>query len=60
MLSKPIRETLPGLGSTLTPAQITEDQIARIDELTRPYLYLFRYQVIGGHDAVLDLQPPGV
>ena len=60
LLSKPVRETLPGWARQLTARTDAEDQIARIDELTRPYLYLFRYQVIGGHDAVMDLQPPGV
>lgn len=57
LLSQPLQETLPGAGSTLTPAQMDQDQILRIEELTRPYLYLFRYQVIGGRDAAIDLQP---
>ena len=60
LLTRPLGVTLPGLGSKITPAQLTQDQILQIDELTRPYLYLFRYQLIGGHDAVMDLQPPGV
>jgi hypothetical protein len=58
LLSRPLGETLPRAGSKLTPAQMTPDQILRIDELTQPYLYLFRYQLIGGRDAVLALQPP--
>ncbi len=57
LLSRPITKILPGTGSTITPPQITRNDILMIKELTKPYLYLYRYQIVGGHDAVLDLQP---
>jgi hypothetical protein len=57
LLSRPIDEILPGAGTRMTPAHVTEEELTRIDELTRPYLYLYTYQVIGGRDALLQLQP---
>jgi hypothetical protein len=57
LLSRPIDEILPGAGTTMTPAHVTQEHLNRIDELTRPYLYLYTYQVIGGRDALMQLQP---
>ena len=31
--------------------------VDRIEMLTRPYLYQFRYQLLGGRDALMQLQP---
>ena len=35
----------------------TQAKLVRIDELTRPYLYLHRHQLIGGRDVLMQLQP---
>jgi hypothetical protein len=48
---------LPGSGTRLTPASMTSSAIQKVVALARPYLFLYRYQVIGGHDAALELQP---
>jgi hypothetical protein len=57
LLSRPITTTLPGAGSKITQEGLTTSQAQRIDELTRPHLYLYRYQLIGGRDALMELQP---
>ena len=56
LLGRPVA-TLPGAAPTMTPANMTAARAARLSELTQPYIYLYRYQVIGGHDAVMQLQP---
>lgn len=57
LLSRPASETFPGSSKTITPAQLKKAQIDGIDRLTRPYLFLFRYQLLGGRDALMQLQP---
>ena len=57
LLTRPLATTLPGAGSKITANQLTQDQVVRIGELTRPYLYLYRYQLLGGRDAAMYLQP---
>jgi hypothetical protein len=34
-----------------------QDIARRVDQLTRPHLYYGIYQLIGGRDALLQLQP---
>jgi hypothetical protein len=58
LLTRSVTETLPGFGKSITPVQMTANEITRINELTQPYLFVYRYQVIGGRDALLQLQPP--
>lgn len=60
LLSRSLRETLPGPTKTITPIQLKQTQVAHIEKLTRPYLYLFRYQLLGGRDALMQLQPAKV
>jgi hypothetical protein len=57
LLSKPVSAILPGVGKEITPASITAKDTTRITELTKPYLFLYRYQLVGGRDAALDLTP---
>jgi len=57
LLTDPITKTLPGAGTKMTQNLITAEQGRKIDELTRPHLYLYRYQLIGGRDALMELQP---
>lgn len=57
LLSRSIGEILPGAGQRMTPARITEGEFNRINELTQPYLYLYRYQLLGGRDVLMQLQP---
>ena len=57
LLTHSLGETLPGKAKTITPAALKAPQITRIEKLTRPYLYLFRYQLLGGRDALMQLQP---
>jgi len=57
LLTKPIATTLPGAGSKLTQEQMTPGQARRVDELAQSHLYLYRYQLIGGRDALMALQP---
>lgn len=57
LLTTPIEETLPGAGKRVSVGQMTPTQIQRIDQLTRRNLYVGVYQLIGGRDAVLQLQP---
>ena len=39
------------------PRVLSKAQIRLIDESTAPYTYLFRYQLLGGRDALLQLEP---
>ena len=57
LLSKPLTQTLPGVSKTMTVGALGKAQQRRIDELTRPYTYQYRYQLIGGRDALMQLQP---
>lgn len=57
LLSRSIAETLPGAGQRMTPALVTQAEFDRINELTQPYLYLYRYQLLGGRDVLMQLQP---
>jgi hypothetical protein len=58
LLKQPLTRTLPGFGRTLTPVDLKPNDITKINELTQPYLFVYRYQTIGGRDAVLQLEPP--
>jgi hypothetical protein len=60
LLSRSLGETLPDRAKTMTQMQLKAAQVKRIDQLTRPYLYLFRYQLLGGRDALMQLQPAKV
>ncbi len=57
LLSQPISRTLPGSGSIVQPGQMRTDVARRVDQLTRSYLYYGIYQLLGGRDALLQLQP---
>jgi hypothetical protein len=57
LLARPLHETLPGTKKTVTPAELTAAQVKRIDTLTRSSLFRYRYEIIGGRDALLQLQP---
>ena len=57
LLTQPLERTLPGVGSQIQPGQMREDIARRVDQLTRPHLYYGGYQLIGGRDALLQLQP---
>jgi hypothetical protein len=57
LLTRPIGELLPGAGQRMTPAGVTQGEFDRINELTQPYLYLYRYQLLGGRDVLMQLQP---
>jgi hypothetical protein len=57
ILSQPISRTLPGSGSLIQPGQMPSAVARRVDQLTRSNLYYGVYQVIGGRDALLQLQP---
>lgn len=57
LLDRPLASILPGKRKTITATQLKPKEIKRIDELTRPYLYLYRYQLLGGRDALMQLQP---
>ncbi len=57
LLGRPLGETLPGDPKTITPSQLEPAQMKKIDALTRAYTYLYRYQILGGRDALLQLQP---
>ena len=49
--------TLPDTSRTLVPSQLDASHAARIDSLTLPYLCLYRYEILGGRDALMQLQP---
>jgi hypothetical protein len=57
LLTRPLHETLPGTRKTVTAAELTAAQVKRIDTLTRSYLFRYRYELIGGRDALMQLQP---
>jgi hypothetical protein len=57
LLARPLGETLPGGTKPVTATDLTPAEVKRIDKLTRPYLYLYRYQLLGGRDALMQLQP---
>ena len=57
LLSQPLTETLPGVSKLMTVSELDKVQQRRIDALTRPYTYQYRYQLIGGRDALMQLQP---
>ncbi len=57
LLSQPISRTLPGSGSIMQPGQMRADVARRVDQLTRSNLYYGVYQLLGGRDALLQLQP---
>lgn len=57
LLSQPLERTLPGAGSIIQPGQMRTDVARRVDQLTRSNLYYGVYQLIGGRDALLQLQP---
>jgi len=57
LIARPLADTLPGSSRTVNASQLTPAEVKRIDKLTRPYLYLYRYQLLGGRDALMQLQP---
>ena len=57
LLSQPIGRTLPGSGRRIEPGLMPADVARRVDQLTRSNLYYGVYQLIGGRDALLQLQP---
>jgi hypothetical protein len=57
LLSQPLSRTLPGSGSLIQPGQMPSAVARRVDQLTRSNLYYGVYQLIGGRDALLQLQP---
>ncbi len=57
ILSQPISRTLPGSSSLIQPGQMPAAVARRVDQLTRSNLYYGVYQLIGGRDALLHLQP---
>jgi hypothetical protein len=57
ILSQPISRTLPGSESLIQPGQMPSAVARRVDQLTRSNLYYGVYQLIGGRDALLQLQP---
>jgi hypothetical protein len=57
LLTRPLGATLPGGAKPVTATDLTPADVKRIEKLTRPYLYLYRYQLLGGRDALMQLQP---
>ena len=57
LLSRPPGATLPGGTKSITATDLSPTELKRINKLTRPYLYLYRYQLLGGRDALMQLQP---
>jgi hypothetical protein len=57
LLSRPFGETLPGDAKTITEGQLSQSEVRKIDKLTRDYTYRYRYKVIGGSDALMQLEP---
>jgi hypothetical protein len=57
LLSQPLSRTLPGSGSLIQPGLMPSAVARRVDQLTRSNLYYGVYQLIGGRDALLQLQP---
>jgi hypothetical protein len=57
LLSQPLSRTLPGSAASIEPGQMSSDVAQRVDQLTRSNLYYGVYQLVGGRDALLQLQP---
>jgi hypothetical protein len=57
LFSQPLSRILPGSGSLIQPSQMPSAVARRVDQLTRANLYYGVYQLIGGRDALLQLQP---
>lgn len=57
VLIKPLDEIIPGISSEIFPGTMTRIQQRTVEELTQPNLYVGIYQLIGGRDALLQLQP---
>jgi hypothetical protein len=57
LFSQPLSRILPGSGSLIQPSQMPSAVARRVDQLTRSNLYYGVYQLIGGRDALLQLQP---
>ena len=57
LLTDPLKKTLPNAGTRVEPGQLSINVLERIHQATRSNLYLGRYQVIGGRDALLQLRP---
>jgi hypothetical protein len=57
LIGQPLERTLPGAGKIIQPGQMRPDITRRIDQLTRSHLYYGVYQLLGGRDALLQLQP---
>jgi hypothetical protein len=57
LLSRPFGETLKGDAKTITEGQLQPSQLQKIDQLTRAYTYRYRYKVLGGRDALIQLEP---
>jgi hypothetical protein len=57
LLSQPFGTTVPGDAKRIKESQLKLSDLKTIDTLTRPYMYLYRYKVIGGGDALMQLQP---
>ena len=57
LLSQPLSKILPRSESRIEPGQMPSDVARRVDQLTRSNLYYGVYQLVGGRDALLQLQP---
>ena len=57
LLSRPLEQSLPGAEQQLGPSQLTTAGIDQIERWTSPFLYLYQYQLLGGRDALLQLDP---
>ena len=57
LFSQPLSRILPGAGRRIEPGQMPSDVARRVDQLTRSNLYYGVYQLLGGRDALLQLQP---
>lgn len=58
LLSRPLTKTIPGkVGATILPSQITPKMTTDINELTQPFAYYYRYTLVGGRDALMQLEP---
>jgi len=58
LLTQPLSTSLHGrVGSQITPTKLTSQQISDIRDITQPFAYYYRYTLIGGRDALLQLEP---
>ncbi len=57
LLTQPLSRTLPGSETLIQPGQMPSAVARRVDQLTRSNLYYGVYQLVGGRDALLQLQP---